>query len=58
MSPSSSQTSCTQEDSVYMGQALALAANQQLLRDPGRTVAQPNKPIGTSFVDLEDTAFV
>src|SRR5579862_5414668 len=30
-----------------VGEALSLAATQQLLRDPGRTQAEPGKPIGS-----------
>lgn len=34
-----------------IGEALSLAATQQVLRDPGRTVAYPGKPIGSVHGD-------
>jgi hypothetical protein len=34
-----------------IGEALSLAATQQVLRDPGRTVALPGKPIGSVHGD-------
>jgi hypothetical protein len=34
-----------------VGEALSLAATQQVLRDPGRTVAYPGKPIGSVHGD-------
>lgn len=34
-----------------VGEALALAANLQVLRDPGRAVAQPGKPVGSVHGD-------
>ncbi|HLJ58046.1 MAG TPA: hypothetical protein VKT77_23610 [Chthonomonadaceae bacterium] len=34
-----------------IGEALSLAATQQVLRDPGRTVATPGKPVGSVHGD-------
>src|SRR5205085_2683315 len=34
-----------------IGEALSMASTQQVLRDPGRKVAQPNKPVGSVHGD-------